>query len=418
MLSIDYLSKANGVLALNGIGRICKMSKGTILYVGGFELPDKNAAAHRVLSNGKIFRELGYNVAFIDVDKSLKFNSNILETKKNIQGFECLSLPYPNSIIEWLKYLSSIDDIKMICNQYDDVKVIIAYNYQAVALNRLKYYCRNQDIRIVADCTEWYSTKGANIAFKVIKGLDSFLRMRIIQKRLDGLIVISKYLENYYEQCNNVVRIPPLVDLTEEKWEKVTDELTNNKVRFVYSGSPGKNKDKINRLIEALYELKGYDNYVFNVVGITKAQYVQDYPEHKKLLSVLGERIKFLGTISHVASLQEMNNSDFSIFIREETRLTKAGFPTKFVESISCKTPVITNKNSNITDFLIDGENGFLIDSTDIKVISSALRRVLLIDKNVLVEMKLMFKEKDMFHFLKFINILKIFFHDLERGRK
>ena len=23
------------------------MSKGTILYVGGFELPDKNAAAHR-----------------------------------------------------------------------------------------------------------------------------------------------------------------------------------------------------------------------------------------------------------------------------------------------------------------------------------------------------------------------------------
>ena len=180
-------------------------------------------------------------------------------------------------------------------------------------------------------------------------------------------------------------------------------------MRFVYSGSPGKNKDKINRLIEALYELKGYDNYVFNVVGITKAQYVQDYPEHKKLLSVLGERIKFLGTISHVASLQEMNNSDFSIFIREETRLTKAGFPTKFVESISCKTPVITNKNSNITDFLIDGENGFLIDSTDIKVISSALRRVLLIDKNVLVEMKLMFKEKDMFHFLKFINILKIF---------
>ena len=30
------------------------MEKGTILYIGGFELPDKNAAAHRVLSNGKI----------------------------------------------------------------------------------------------------------------------------------------------------------------------------------------------------------------------------------------------------------------------------------------------------------------------------------------------------------------------------
>ena len=25
--------------------------KGTVLYVGGFELPDKNAAAHRVVNN-------------------------------------------------------------------------------------------------------------------------------------------------------------------------------------------------------------------------------------------------------------------------------------------------------------------------------------------------------------------------------
>ncbi len=62
------------------------MSKGTILYVGGFELPDKNAAAHRVLSNGKIFRELGYNVVFIDVDKSLQYESDILTTKKNCPG--------------------------------------------------------------------------------------------------------------------------------------------------------------------------------------------------------------------------------------------------------------------------------------------------------------------------------------------
>ena len=30
------------------------MSKGTILYVGNYELPDKNAAAHRVMANGKI----------------------------------------------------------------------------------------------------------------------------------------------------------------------------------------------------------------------------------------------------------------------------------------------------------------------------------------------------------------------------
>ena len=40
------------------------MSKGSIIYIGGFELPDKNAAAHRVLNNAKIIRELGYEVFF------------------------------------------------------------------------------------------------------------------------------------------------------------------------------------------------------------------------------------------------------------------------------------------------------------------------------------------------------------------
>ncbi|MCK9163882.1 MAG: hypothetical protein M0O93_06000 [Bacteroidales bacterium] len=37
----------------------------TILYIGGFELPDKNAAAQRVISNGKILRDLGFNVVYI-----------------------------------------------------------------------------------------------------------------------------------------------------------------------------------------------------------------------------------------------------------------------------------------------------------------------------------------------------------------
>ena len=30
--------------------------KGTVLYVGGFELPDRNPAAHRVINNSKILR--------------------------------------------------------------------------------------------------------------------------------------------------------------------------------------------------------------------------------------------------------------------------------------------------------------------------------------------------------------------------
>ena len=39
----------------------------TIVYIGGFELPDKNAAAQRVISNAKIFRKLGYHVIYVGI---------------------------------------------------------------------------------------------------------------------------------------------------------------------------------------------------------------------------------------------------------------------------------------------------------------------------------------------------------------
>lgn len=382
------------------------MSKGTILYIGAFELPDKNAAAHRVLNNGKIIRELGYNVVFIGVDKNLKFNSNILDTREIIQGFECWSLPYPKSNKDWIKYLTNINSIRMIKSRYSGVKAIIAYNYQSIALYKLKIFGSNQNIKIFADCTEWYSTKGSNIAFKIIKGLDSFLRMRIIHKQLDGLIVISKYLEDYYHNCHNVVRIPPLVDLTEEKWSVTPDVFLDNKVRFVYAGSPGKNKDKLNLMIEALYKLKDHDNYLFNVVGITKQQYIYYYPKHREMLNYLGERVNFLGRLPHVDSLKSLKESDFSIFIRENTRLTKAGFPTKFVESTSSGIPVITTNTSDLEDYLNEGENGFYIDIRNINILSNKLKRILTLDRNYMEKMRALCNNTQFFDYRSYVDLM------------
>lgn len=93
------------------------MEKSKILYIGGFELPDKNAAAHRVLNNGKALEKLGYKVVFIDVNKELD-SKNI---EMNIKGFERYSISYPKSNKEWLKYISSVDYLKEISNKYKNI---------------------------------------------------------------------------------------------------------------------------------------------------------------------------------------------------------------------------------------------------------------------------------------------------------
>lgn len=360
------------------------MLKGSILYIGGFELPDKNAAAHRVLNNAKIIRELGYEVFFMSVDKSLPFNSHVVTTKKLIAGFPSWFIPYPDNNAQWVHYLSNVRDFIAVAAKCPDLKAVICYNYQAVAFERVVKYCRRNNIKVMADCTEWYSTKGSSLNYKILKGLDSFFRMRLIHKRVDGLIVISEYLERYYIKNENLIRIPPLVDMEEEKWRIKPGEKAGP-ITFVYAGSPGsKKKDKLDLLIRAFYELDEDYDFRFIVVGISREKHLQYFGEQACLLDVLGEKVVFMGRLSHVESLEQVKGADFSIFMREDTRVNNAGFPTKFAESISCGVPVITNKTSNLSDYLRDGENGFWLGEN----ITATLQRILNMDDSQLQVMK------------------------------
>lgn len=389
------------------------MEKGTIIYIGGFELPDKNAAAHRVLSNAKVLRKIGYNVVFIDVNKDIPFNKAIIDFSKSIHGFECWSIPYPKVNKQWIHYLCNIDYFIKVTKKYNDIKAVICYNYQSVAFIKIKKYCKRNNIKIIADCTEWYSTKGASFVFKIIKGLDSFLRMRIIQKRLDGAIVISDYLKKYYRKCENILYVPPLVDLSEEKWKESYERNDEDIIKLVYAGSPGRDKDKLNLLIESLSKISGDFNYILNVVGITKQQYLMDHKEHKDILYDLNNKIKFLGRLSHRESLKQVKISDFSVLIRENTRMVKAGFPTKFVESISCGVPVISTKVSDLENYIIDGVNGFFININDNINSEFIIKKVLEMKRTDIENMKMYCKKTTGFNYENYVSMIEKFFYNI-----
>ena len=341
------------------------MSYGTILYIGGFELPDKNAAAHRVLSIAKILKALEYRVVFIDVNRDPDTPADILSTRHTVQGFDVWSMRYPTGQAQWLRYSTRIDSMKAVMNIYEDVCLIIGYNYPAVAMQRAKKFCRRQHIRIIADCTEWYSTAGRSLVMRLTKGVDIWYRMHIVQRHLDGLIVISRYLKEYYSRKSTepypLVQIPPLVDLDEEKWRQPPEPLDKETRNFIYAGSPGKDKDHLSTVLEALGHSSYKGKWSLTIIGLTRDQFIGEYSHQPDLLEALGNRVQFLGRLSHWDSLRWVQSSDCTIFFRDRNRVTQAGFPTKFVESISCGTPVITNENSDLSDYILQGVNGFLI---------------------------------------------------------
>ncbi len=339
----------------------------TILYIGGFELPDKNAAAHRVIANGKALRVLGYSVVFFDSTRECNKFKGRLSPIQEFEGFSYYSTSYPRAFKEWVNYSSNITIYKEYMDRHaNEIAGIILYNHFSLATIKFIRYCKRHNIPVLADCTEWYHHKKSNF-IGLIKWMDSELRMRILNKKNAGIIVISQYLKNYYGSSLPTFSLPPLVDCSESKWNKPKEYLRNECMTVVYAGSPGR-KDMLDNLIEAVAQCPF--PIMLKIIGITEEQFLKLY---SSVDIIDNSRIDFLGRISHVATLNEVIEADYTCFFRERNRVSMAGFPTKFVESITAKTPVITNSTSDLEKYCARNDACVFVDDISVGSIKKGL---------------------------------------------
>jgi glycosyltransferase involved in cell wall biosynthesis len=242
--------------------------------------------------------------------------------------------------------------------------------------------------------------------------------MKKIQPKLDGMIAISLYLYQFYKkQMGNVVMIPPLVDLNMNKWdEKSVDRSINNDnlLKIVYAGSPGiGNKDRLDLILNVLSRIKskGINNFYFTIIGITESQFLSSF--NISIPDNLINNVVFKGRLSHVDTLNEVKNAHYYMFLRDNNLVNNAGFPTKFAESISCGTPVLTNLSSNIKDYLIEGLNGFIMDvSTDTSLEKSFIKAMNLPIRDIL-EMKKYCLSSQAFHYENYISTFRLLMSEI-----
>lgn len=358
-----------------------------ILYVGGFEMPDKNAAAQRVLSIAKALRDVGYEISFYGITKSRDY-------KGNVDGFYYEAYPYPSGLFAWFKYAIGVGIIAYIKRKKPDY--IFLYNYPSFAQERILAYCKKNNIKTIGDITEWY--RSASIS----KSIDTSLRMYFSNKHLNGIISISKYLTEFYKG-KTIIQIPPLVDKKEKKWQIQPMKRQDDKIHLVYIGT-GSIKDRLDKIIKGI-KLSGDDKFYLDVIGITKKQFVEIYhlqPESTKM------SIIFHGRLPHQDALKYLISADFQIFFRDFIRVNNAGFPTKFVESMSAGIPVITNRISNIDDYVKNGDNSFMIEHPDEREICEILKRISDLSKEEIDAIKKRCL-KDVFDYRNYLEQLKDF---------
>lgn len=372
--------------------------KKTMLYVGEMEFPDKNAAAQRVLANCQIIKAaISCDVVVVGLNSSLKRHPDfdIRDRSYLLGDITVYEYPYPKSAIDWLKYITQIQYIQTLVNHIgrDRISAIVAYNYPALALERLRVYCNENNIAIISDASEWYGKSKRSFPSNLVKDFDTFLRMRFINKKCGNLICASRYLENYYSKYNcNILNIPSLVVDTDAKFKAPSTTGQGQGRVYAYVGSPGKSKekDRLDWIVGAFYQLKqsGFKSFKLIFVGVTLDSLLKCYPELRDRVHALREYIEFKGRVEHSVALETILKSDFTVFAREVNRVTTAGFPTKLAESFACSTPVITTPSSNVGDYLVNGKTGFVSTECSEKGFYDAVLESTFAEEEELLDMK------------------------------
>lgn len=343
--------------------------KGTILYVGNFELPDKGAAANRVVSNGKIFNQLGYRTAFLGVNKELTTSGiHLLDANRHMY-----EEAYPRGNKQWLEHMISVENIETIVKQLGDVKMIVLYNVPYTLLVNAKKTFGKRGIQIVYDCTEWTGVTEGSLPKRIVKKLDEHFIRAHIHKTADGLIVISSLMEQGYAGCENLIKLPPLIDIADPIWHQTMEK--DDVFTFCFAGILDGNKESLDAIVEAYGRLESA-KVRLNIIGVTEDAFCDFYDNGAEIIKQCKNEINFMGRFSHEETIKHAANCDCYIFIRQSDVRNNAGFPTKFSESFTCGVPIITTDISDVAGYM-DADRGWVLEHVSTEAVEAAMRKAL-----------------------------------------
>lgn len=348
---------------------MCAKEKGTILYVGNFQLPDKGASANRVVSNGKIFNQLGYRTVFLGVSKDVAASGvYLLDTDRHMY-----EEAYPKGNRQWLEHMISVENMETLVNQYGDVKLIVLYNVPYTLLINAKKIFGKKGIKVAYDCTEWTGVTEGSLPKRIAKKLDeSFIRNKI-QKKADGLIVISALMEESYAGCKNLIKLPPLIDIEDSIWHQTMEK--DDIFTFCFAGILDGNKESLDTIMAAYGRLEAA-KVRLNIIGVTAEAFCSFYENGAELIKECKNELNFMGRFSHEETIKHVTACDCYIFIRQSDLRNNAGFPTKFSEAFSCGVPIITTDISDIKSYMGKGR-GRVLNSVLVDEVESAMRESL-----------------------------------------
>ena len=360
----------------------------SIIYVGPFSFPNGGAAARRILGVAKSMQAAGFKIKVASGQMGIG-----AQCSEWFEGIEIFSLSERTAehlprLLKHMAYLTmGSNTVAWLDSLEYRPRTVVLYSGYSPYLLHLLPWARRHGVQLVFDAVEWYDP-ATPMGWLSPYQINIEFAMRFLIPQVSHVISISDYLHNYYigRGCQSFV-VPPTLDVLATP-ARTEARNAGGALELVYAGSPGR-KDLLDNILEAVLRLRQAGRNVhLSVAGIQAADIGRYSSVRSRSAHEVSAGVNFVGVLSHEASLNLVRQADFSLLLRDNARYSRAGFPTKFVESLSVGTPVIANLTSDLHRYLKSGQTGVTCAGPTPADLESALTQAMALSREQIATMR------------------------------
>ena len=202
--------------------------------------------------------------------------------------------------------------------------------------------------------------------------------LKIWFRKYDGIVAISENLynlaEHFKKSSAKIIKIPILV---EDNKEDVSEKPLYSVPYIIHTGTMNENKDGISYILKAFANYKKNDKKGCRLI-FTGPDAVPNCP-YIPLMEKLGIRnfVDLKGLVDRKVLYNLQHYASASIIYKVVNTQTKYCFATKTGEVLIQGVPVITTSVGEAKNYIIDGNNGFIVEAGNINQLSEKIEYII-----------------------------------------
>ena len=349
-----------------------------IIFCESSSFPEGNAATNRIHTYAKGFTENGMTVHVISFANKYISNGNGLTNgiyfyhpfgqKKRSKYF---------IIRRWHKFIKYFKTIQLAKEINKKDKIIAVNSWTLLLFTQLFIFflAKSLKSKMILERNE-HPLRHHKGSF--IKQIHGNLKLYFEIKLCDGIFCISRYLVDFYKNNGfdpqKLFLVPSTVDPSRFIQ---TGEKPFLYPYIGYFGGLTFVRDNIDLLIRAFAKISGNHPETHLVLGGFCSE--KEKKQIKDLISQLNitNKVELLGYLKREEIINYITHADILVMVRGDNLESQASYPSKLTEFLATSIPIITVNVGEISDYLTDGINAFLIKPGDTDALAEKLIFVL-----------------------------------------